>query len=289
VAASIQEPPQAAPKSGSRARVHVIEPPKRFGFVDLAELWAYRELLIVLCLRDIKVRYKQTVLGVAWAIIQPLMNMVVFSIIFGKVAKLPSDGYPYPIFLFAALLPWSFFSNSITASSNSLVGSANLISKVYFPRLIIPLSSIGTCTFDFAISALLLLVLMPLYGVPVTLELLLTPLLALGIALAALGVGIILAALNVVYRDFRYVVPFAVQLWMYATPVVYPARLVPEKWRLLYALNPVAGLIEAFRAAVLGTRIDLGAALLSLSVAVVLFVVGILYFERTERNFADVV
>jgi lipopolysaccharide transport system permease protein len=269
--------------------VHVIEPPKRFGFVDLAELWAYRELLIVLCARDIKVRYKQTVLGVAWAIIQPLMNMVVFSIIFGKVAKLPSDGYPYPIFLFAALLPWTFFSNSITASSNSLVGSANLISKVYFPRLIIPLSSIGASAFDFVISALLLLVLMPLYHVPVTLQLLLTPLLALGIALAALGVGIILAALNVVYRDFRYVVPFAVQLWMYATPVVYPAKLVPEKWRLFYALNPVAGLIEAFRAAVLGTRIDFGAALLSLSVAVVLFIAGILYFERTERNFADVV
>src|SRR5262245_29078502 len=212
-------------------RVTIIEPQSGWRLLDWKELWAYRELLYVLTVRDIKVRYKQTVLGFAWAIIQPVMLMIVFSIFFGRLANMPSDGHPYPIFVYAALLPWTFFANSITNSANSLVGSANLVSKVYFPRLIIPLSSVGSGLVDFAIAGAILLLLMLWYGVGWTLNLLLAPVLVAGLLLAALGVGTFLAALNVAYRDFRYVVPFLVQFWLFATPVVYPASLVPREWQ----------------------------------------------------------
>lgn len=269
--------------------VTVIEPQKGWRTIDLKELWAYRELLWVLTARDVKVRYKQTVLGFAWAIIQPVMLMVVFSILFGRLAQMPSDGVPYPIFVYAALLPWTFFANAISASGNSLVGSAQLISKVYFPRLIIPLSSVGAGLVDFAISTCVLFSLMAWYGVGWSLNLLATPLLVAGVVFTALGVGTSLSALTVAYRDFRYVIPFMVQFWMFATPVIYPASLVPESWRWLLYLNPMAGLIEGFRSAFLARPFDIPAIALSLGVALVLFLLGIAYFEKVERRFADII
>ena len=267
----------------------VIEPTKGWRNLDLKELWAYRELLWVLTLRDIKVRYKQTVLGVVWALIQPVMLMVVFSIFFGRLAKIPSDGYPYPIFVYAALLPWVFFANAISSSASSVVGSANLISKVYFPRLIIPLASIGAGLIDFAIATLVLLLLMIFYGVGWSVNLLAAPVLVVAVLFTALGIGTFLSALNVAYRDFRYVIPFLIQLWMFATPVVYPASLVPERWQWILYLNPMAGLIEGFRAAFLGRPFDFEALGISFTVAVIVFLVGVAYFEKVERRFADII
>ena len=267
----------------------VIEPTKGWRNLDLKELWAYRELLWVLTLRDIKVRYKQTVLGVVWALIQPVMLMVVFSIFFGRLAKIPSDGYPYPIFVYAALLPWVFFANAISSSASSVVGSATLISKVYFPRLIIPLASIGAGLIDFAIATLVLLLLMIFYGVGWSVNLLAAPVLVVAVLFTALGIGTFLSALNVAYRDFRYVIPFLIQLWMFATPVVYPASLVPEKWQWILYLNPMAGLIEGFRSAFLGRPFDFEALGISFTVAVIVFLVGVAYFEKVERRFADII
>ena len=269
--------------------VTVIAPQKGWRTVDLKELWAYRELAFVLIGRDVKVRYKQTVLGAAWAVIQPFMLMVVFSIFFGKLAKMPSDGLPYPLFVYAGILPWTLFANAVTGSANSLVGSAQLVGKVYFPRLVIPLSSIGSAIIDFAIASLILLMLMLYYGLGWSLNLLAAPLLIAGVAFVALGVGTLLSALNVAYRDFRYVIPFLIQLWMFATPVVYPASLVPEEWRWALYLNPMAGFVEGFRAAFLGQPFDIGAIALSLGVAVTMFVIGVAYFERAERRFADII
>jgi lipopolysaccharide transport system permease protein len=237
----------------------------------------------------VKVRYKQTVLGFAWAIIQPVMMMVVFSIFFGRLAQMPSDGLPYPIFVYAALLPWTFFANAVTASGNSVVASANLVSKVYFPRLIIPLASIGAGLVDFAISACVLLLLMVWYGIGWTVNLLMVPLLVVGVMFTALGVGTLLSALTVAYRDFRYVVPFMIQLWLFATPVVYPASLVPVEWRWLLYLNPMAGIVEGFRSAFLGNSLDFTAIGISLGVAVLLFFLGVVYFEKVERRFADII
>jgi homopolymeric O-antigen transport system permease protein len=270
-------------------RVTIIEPQSGWRLLDWRELWAYRDLLYVLTVRDIKVRYKQTMLGFAWAIIQPVMLMVVFSIFFGRLGNIPSDGFPYPIFVYAALLPWTFFANSITNSANSLVGSANLVSKVYFPRLIIPLSSIGSGLVDFAIAAAILLLLMVYYEVSWTFNLLLAPILMAGAVLTALGVGTCLAALNVAYRDFRYVVPFMVQFWMFVTPVVYPASLVPREWQWALYANPMAGVIEGFRSAFLGRPFDVSGMLVSLAIAAMLFAAGISYFEKVERRFADII
>ena len=267
----------------------IIEPSHGWRTLDLKELWAYRELLYVLTARDVKVRYKQTVLGLAWAIIQPVMMMVVFSIFFGRLAQMPSDGLPYPIFVYAALLPWTFFANAVTASGSSVVSSANLVSKVYFPRLIIPLASVGAGLVDFAISACLLLLLMVWYGVGWTPNLVLVPLLVVGVMFTALGVGTLLSALTVAYRDFRYAVPFMIQLWLFATPVVYPASLVPAEWRWLLYLNPMAGIVDGFRSAFLGTPFDFTAIAISLGVAVLLFFIGVAYFEKVERRFADIV
>jgi homopolymeric O-antigen transport system permease protein len=270
-------------------QVTIIEPAQGWRLIDWKELWAYRDLLYVLTTRDIKVRYKQTVLGFAWALIQPVTMMVVFSIFFGGLAKMPSDGYPYPVFVYAALLPWTFFANSITNSANSLVGSANLVSKVYFPRLIIPLSSIGSGLVDFAIAGAILLLLMVYYGVGWTSNLLIVPILVIGAAFTALGVGTLLAALNVAYRDFRYVVSFLVQFWMFATPVVYPASLVPREWQWALYLNPMAGVIEGFRSAFLGRPFDVPGMLVSLAIAGILFAAGIAYFAKVERRFADII
>lgn len=269
--------------------VTVIEPQKGWRTLDLKELWAYRELFYVLAQRDVKVRYKQTVLGVAWAVIQPLATMLLFSLVFGRLAKLPSDGLPYPIFVYAGLLPWTFFAIAISNSGNSLVGQQHLISKVYFPRLIIPLSSIGTGLIDFAISALILLALMFHYGIGWSLNLLAVPFLIVAVIFIALGVGTLLSALTVSYRDFRFVIPFMVQFWMWATPVVYPASLFPEKWQWVLYLNPMAGLIEGFRSAFLDRPFDLAGIGISLGVAALVFLWGILYFEKMERRFADII
>lgn len=267
----------------------VIKPATGWRSMNFAELWAYRELFIVLVERDIKVRYKQTVLGVTWAILQPLLTMVIFTVIFGGLAKIPSDGYPYAIFVFAALLPWTFFANSVGTSSLSLVNAANMVSKVYFPRIIIPLSSIGGGLVDLFISMLVLVGLMVWYGVGWSVNLLAVPVLVLVVIFTALGVGTLLSALTVAYRDFRFVVPFLVQIWMYATPVVYPASLIPEKWQWVMFLNPMAGVIEAFRSAFLGRPFDFSSIAISFFVAIVLFVWGVAYFERVERRFADII
>jgi lipopolysaccharide transport system permease protein len=269
--------------------VTVIEPPKGWRMLDWRELWAYRELLWVLTARDVKVRYKQTVLGAAWAILRPVLTMAIFSVVFGKFARMPSDGYPYPIFVYAALLPWTFFAAAITTSGQSLVGSAPLVSKVYFPRLIIPLSSVGTGLIDLLISTGILLALMLWYGVGWSANLLAAPVLLAAVIFIALGVGTLLSALTVAYRDFTHITPFLVQIWMYVTPVIFPISLVPERWRWLLYINPMTGLVEGFRSAFLGKPFDLAGLGISFAMAVAIFAVGVAYFERVERRFADII
>ncbi len=267
-----------------------IEPSHGWVSLQLRALWEYRELLYFLAWRDIKVRYKQTVLGAAWAIIQPLTTMVIFTIIFGKLAKIPSDGIPYPIFSFCALLPWNYFAGAFGRSSGSLVGSAHLISKVYFPRLVIPISSLLSGLLDFAIAFLVLIGLMFWYGIVPTVAILWLPAFLLMAVATALGVGLWLGALNVQYRDVGYLVPFLSQIWMYATPVVYPSSLIPERWRLLYGLNPMAGVVEGFRWALLGRGMGPGPMLaISILVTVLLLISGAYYFRRMEKTFADIV
>ena len=285
--ASVPLPSSSAPTGHDH--VTLIEPRSGWHMLNWRELWAYRELLWVLTARDVKVRYKQTVLGAAWAVIRPLLTMVIFSIVFGQLAKMPSDGYPYPVFVYAALLPWTFFAAAITSSGQSLVGSANLVSKVYFPRLIIPLSSIGAGLVDLAIATVVLLAMMAWYRVGFTWNLLAAPLLLAGVVFVALGVGTLLSALTVAYRDFTHLTPFLVQIWMYVTPVIYPVALVPEQWRWLLYLNPMTGLIEAFRSAFLGKPFDIGGIGLSFAVALAIFALGVAYFERVERRFADII
>jgi lipopolysaccharide transport system permease protein len=267
-----------------------IEPPHGWAALELRELWLYRELLFFLAWRDIKLRYKQTALGAAWAILQPLLTMVIFSVIFGQLAKLPSDGIPYPIFTYAALLPWQLFSFALTNSSNSLINSQNLISKVYFPRLIIPLASTLAGLMDFAIAFLVLLGLMAYYHITPTMAILYLPLFLILALLSALAVGVWLSALSVEYRDVRYIVPFLTQFWMYATPIAYASSLIPENWRLLYGLNPMTGVVEGFRWALLGIQTSGGSMILvSAAVVVVMFISGLYYFRRMENNFADVI
>ena len=266
-----------------------INPPKGWRMLDWRELWAYRELLSVLTMRDIKVRYKQTVLGAAWAIIRPFMTMVIFSVVFGQLAKMPSDGYPYPVFVYAALLPWTFFAAAISTSGQSLIGSSNLVSKVYFPRLIIPLSSVGAGLIDLLISTGILLLLMLWYGVGFTWNLLAVPLLLIAVVFAALGVGTLLSALTVSYRDFTHLTPFLVQIWMYVTPVIFPVTLVPERWQWLLYLNPMTGLVEGFRSAFLGKPFDLAGLGISCAITITLLIAGVMYFEKVERRFADII
>lgn len=267
----------------------VIEPLQGWRMLDWRELWAYRELLWVLTTRDIKVRYKQTVLGAAWAVLRPLLTMLIFSVVFGRLAKMPSDGVPYPVFVYAALLPWTFFAAAISSSGQSLVGSAHLVSKVYFPRLIIPLSSIGAGLVDLLISTVIMLLLMLWYGVGWTTNLLAAPLLLVAVIFTALGVGTLLSALTVAYRDFTHITPFMVQIWMYVTPVVFPISLVPEKWRWALYLNPMTGLVEGFRSAFLGQPFDLSGIGLSFAMALLIFLLGVAYFEKVERRFADII
>ncbi|MBN3884073.1 MAG: ABC transporter permease [Nostoc sp.] len=256
------------------------------------DLWRYRELFYFLAWRDILVRYKQTVIGMLWALIRPFLTMIVFSVIFGSLAKLPSEGSaPYPILVFSALLPWQFFSNALSECSNSLISNANLISKVYFPRLIVPASSVIVSFVDFLVSAMILLGLMAWYNFVPTWRILSLPLF-IGIAFAAsLGVGLWFAALNVEYRDFRYIVPFIVQFGLYVSPVGFSSSIVPEQWRLLYYLNPMVGVIDGFRWAILGgeSKLYWTGFTLSLGLVTLLLVSGIWYFRRMERTFADVI
>jgi lipopolysaccharide transport system permease protein len=268
----------------------IIEPAQGWSLLNLRELWAYRELLYFLVWRDIKVRYKQTVLGAAWAVIQPFFTMVVFSLFFGRLAGVPSDGLPYPIFAYAALVPWTYFANALTQSSNSLVEHERMIKKVYFPRLMIPAASTLAGLLDFAIAFLILLGMMFWYGIVPGIAIWTVPLFILLAALTALGVGLWFAALNVRYRDVRYVIGFVVQFWLFATPVAYSSTLVPEQWRFLYGLNPMAGVVEGFRWALLGQGQAPGAMLaVSVATVVTIFVGGLLYFRRMEDSFADVV
>jgi lipopolysaccharide transport system permease protein len=249
----------------------------------------YRDLFYFLVWRDIKVRYKQTVLGALWAIIQPVMQMIVFSIFFGTLVGIPSDGLPYPVFVYASLLPWMLFASAISHSANSVVSAAHLITKVYFPRLIIPMASIGSALVDFAVASSVLLVLMLYYGVYPGPGFVLIPLLVMGTVVMALGVGLLIAALNVAYRDFRYVVPFMLQLWFFLTPVVYPVSIVPSQWQWLLHLNPMTGLIDGFRAALLNRTFGWMNLAVSCGVAGVTLIIAVIYFLRTERNFADIV
>ncbi len=267
-----------------------IEPIEGWATLKLKELWDYRELLYFLVWRDVKVRYKQAALGAAWAILQPLLTMLIFSVIFGMFAKVPSDGTPYPLFAFVALVPWNFFATSLGQSSNSVVGSANLITKVYFPRLAIPLASVLAGLVDFALSFIVLLGMMVYYHHAPTIHVLWLPLfILLGLA-AAVGMGFWLSAMNVKYRDVRYVVPFLVQFWMYASPIIYPSSMIPARYRTLYALNPIVGVVDGFRWALLGTKTAPGPMLAVSSAATVLFLVGgALYFRRMEAEFADIV
>ncbi|BAY46308.1 ABC-2 type transporter [Scytonema sp. HK-05] len=255
------------------------------------DLWRYRELFYFLAWRDILVRYKQTAIGMAWALIRPFLTMVVFSIVFGQLAKLPSQGVPYPILVFTAMLPWQFFANSLSECSNSLITNANLISKVYFPRLIVPTSAVVVSFVDFLISGMILLGLMAWYNFVPTWRILTLPLF-IGVAFAAsIGVGLWLASLNVQYRDFRYIVPFIVQFGLYISPVGFSSSVVPEKWRLLYSLNPIVGVIDGFRWAILGgdSYLYLPGFVLSLGLVALLFFSGIWYFRKMERKFADVI
>lgn len=267
----------------------VIEPKRGWVGFDLREVWRYRELLYFLAWRDIKLRYKQTILGAAWAILQPILAMVVFTLFFGKLAQMPSDGVPYAIFSYCALVPWTYFANALSGAGNSLVGSANLISKVYFPRLIVPGASVLAGVLDFGIAFSVLLGMMVYYGITPSWGILLVPVLLLLTMGTALGVGAWLSALNVEYRDVRYAIPFLIQLWMFATPIVYPLSLVPDRYRTLVALNPMVGIIENYRAALLGRPTQWDVLAMSTVLCVVLLLAGAFYFRRVERTFADVI
>ncbi len=268
----------------------VIVPDSQLFHLNLREVWNYRELLLFLTWRDIKVRYRQTVLGAAWAILQPLTAMVIFSIVFGQLAKLPSDGIPYPIFTYTALLPWNLFSGALTRATSSLVASSNLISKVYFPRVLVPLSAMMSALVDFGFAFLILIGMMIFYGIVPTWRILALPFLLFLALAAAFGIGLWLSALNVRYRDVNYIIPFVIQVWLYASPVAYSSTLIPAQWQWLYGLNPLTGVIEGFRWALLGTSWEPGGLIL-LSALIVAFVLvaGLVYFHRMEDSFADIV
>jgi lipopolysaccharide transport system permease protein len=279
-------------KPGARrpdAQVIVIEP--RHGWRDLgiSELWAHRELLYYFVWRDLKVRYKQTLFGAAWALLQPVLLMIVFSVSLGRIPGVGPAGVPYPLFLFAGLVPWTLFSQSLIGASNSLVSGEAIITKVYFPRLLLPFSAVGSFILDFVIAFVVLLVLMFAFGIAPTLSILWVPALTLMAIVTALGIGTFLAAVNVRYRDVKYVVPFLVQLWLFASPVVYTSSLIPDQWRTLYSLNPMAGVVEGFRWAIIGGPRPDDVIVVSAAASVLMLVGGLLYFRRVERTFADVI
>lgn len=275
--------------AGKRASIRIV-PSRGWVRIGFRDLWAYRELMYFLAVREIQVRYKQTAVGIAWAVIQPIFTMLVFSLFFGKLGKMPSEGIPYPLFSLAALIPWSFFAAGLAQSSNSLVGNSNLITKVYFPRLVIPISSVLSGLLDFALGFVLLLIFMGFMGYFPNLHLFWSiPFLLLALV-TSLGAGLWLGALNVEYRDVRYIVPFLTQFWMFATPIAYSGRMLKEPWRSVYGINPMVGVVEGFRWAVLGSGNPPGLILVISSLVSLLFLVsGLYYFRRMERTFADVV
>jgi lipopolysaccharide transport system permease protein len=278
------------PQAGGSAQVFRIEPSRGRVPLRLKELWLYRELLYFMVWRDIKVRYKQTVMGASWAILQPFFTMVVFSLFFGRLAGVPSDGIPYPIFSYAALVPWTFFATGLVNASNSLVGSANLLKKIYFPRIIAPSAAIMAGVVDFALAFAVLILMMAYFGIAPTANVVWLPLLLVLAFATALGVGLWLSALNVQFRDVRFTVPFLMQFWLFATPIAYPSSLLDEPWRTLYAINPMVGVVEGFRWALLGTDTAPGLMIVvSSAVTTVLLVGGAYYFRKMEKTFADVV
>jgi lipopolysaccharide transport system permease protein len=275
---------------GETIPVLFIRPSRGWVSLKLSELWEYRELLYFLIWRDVKVRYKQTALGASWAIIQPFFTMIVFSLFFGRLARIPSDGIPYPLFTFSALVVWTFFANGLTQSSNSLVSSSQLIRKVYFPRLTIPIATVLSGAVDFALAFIVLLGMMLYYGVVPSWRVIYLPLFLLLAVVSSLGVGLWLSALNVKFRDVRYIVPFITQIWMFMTPIAYPSSLIHQPWRTLYGLNPMAGVVEGFRWALFGTGGAPGpVAGVSAVAAVFILVAGAYYFRRVEKHFADIV
>ncbi len=286
-------PPEAsvrvAESAIEAAPVLIIVAGRRWAGLDLRDQWLHRDLFFFLVWRDVKVRYKQTILGAGWAVLQPFLTMVLFTVIFGRLAKVPSDGIPYPIFAYAGLLPWTFFSNAVTSSSNSLVGNAVLITKVYFPRMVIPAAAVGAGLVDFAIAAVILIAMMAWYGVGLSISvLMLVPLVILTVILA-LGVGTWLSGLNVKYRDVRHALPFFVQLWMFATPIIYPTTFVPQRWRWLLVLNPLTGNIEGYRSALFNRPFDWSHLAVSAFMGVAFLVYALYSFKQMERDFADVI
>jgi lipopolysaccharide transport system permease protein len=266
-----------------------IEPRPGWHLIDLMELWRYRELLYFLTWRDIKVRYKQTVLGILWFILQPFSQLVIFSIIFGRVAKLDSEGYPYPIFLYAGLLPWMFFAQALQRSGESVYRGRNIFTNVYFPRLILPMASVGACLVDFAVSFVILLGLMVYYGVAPGPEILMVLPLVICTIFTALGVGALISALNTAYRDFRFISTYMIRMWKWVTPVIYSVTVVPKGWRWALSLNPMSGIIDSYRSAILGKPFAWGNLGISMAVAVLGFLAGAMVFRRLERQFADIV
>jgi lipopolysaccharide transport system permease protein len=291
--AAIEENVQLARRNANQAPepgVLRIRPSRGWVSLRLGEFWEFRELLYFLIWRDVKVRYKQTGLGVAWAVIQPVMTMLVFSLFFGKLGKMASDNVPYPIFTFAALVPWTLFSNGLTHASASVVVSSNLVKKVYFPRLIIPVASVLSGLVDFVIAFAIVIVMMAYYGMTPTVNAIWLPLFVILALITSLAVSLWLSALNVEYRDVRYVLPFLTQFWLFATPIAYSSKLLPEPWRTIYGLNPMVGVVEGFRWALLGTNTQPGLIVAaSALVALLLLISGAFYFRRMEKNFADVI
>ncbi len=283
-------------KSNPQEEVLYLKASSGWAFLNLGELWRYRELIYFFIWRDIKVRYKQTMLGAAWAIIQPFFTMVVFTIFFGRLAKVPSDNVPYPIFAYTALLPWGMFTKALSDAGRSMISNRAMITKIYFPRLVIPLSSVLSGVVDFAIAFVVLLGMMVYYNtvpgseyqISITSAVWLLPLFILLALVTALGVGLWLSALNVIYRDINYIIPFLTQFWLFITPIAYPSSLIPERWRLIYALNPMTGVVEGFRWALLGTDTAPGPMLaVSTTIAIIVLITGLFYFRRMERTFAD--
>lgn len=267
----------------------LITPARAWRLPDPRELWQFRELFLALGWRDVRVRYRQTLLGMAWAILQPLATMMLFTLIFGRLANVPSEGYPYPVFVYAGLLPWMLFSATVSTAAGSIVGSAGLVTRVWFPRIVIPPASVVAPLVDFAISTVVLLALMVIYGIPMSVRLLTLPFLAALVALFAASLGTALSAAVVTYRDIRFVVPFIVQLWLFASPVIYPSTLVPERWRWILEINPMTGILDGFRWALLGTALDPSAVLISIAATLLMALVALTYFQRVEDRFADVV
>jgi lipopolysaccharide transport system permease protein len=288
-AAAAPYPPHATENQPPRFFVRV-QPSRGWASLKLRDVWVYRELVYFLTWRDIKVRYKQTVLGAAWAVLQPVLTMLVFSLFFGRLAGMPSDGVPYPIFTLAALVPWTFFANGLTQASNSLVGNANLITKVYFPRLVVPIATVLSGAIDLLLALAVLIVMMVYYHVTPSLQMLWLPVFLLLAVITALGTGLVLSAMNVQFRDVRYAVPFLTQLWLFATPIAYPSSLLKQPWRTVFAINPMVGAVEGFRWAIFnGPAAPVREVLVSFATAIVVLVAATLYYRRMERTFADIV